>query len=278
MNVSWYEGLIYGLVSGLAEILPVSAQAHRFLLLKLFGGSAEPELMRLLSDLGILAALYYACQNHIIRIIRAKRLSRVPKRRRKRPLDTRSLMDLSLLKTMAIPVILVFFLYGKIRNAGGSMILIAVLLFVNGVILYAPQFFPGGNRDSRNMSRVHGLLIGLGGAAAVVPGISGMAASNSVSSVCGVDRGYGLNMTLMLHMLVTAGFIVYDFMGLVSVGLDNASFVSVLICFLSALASFGAATAGIKILRLIAAEIGYSVFAYYCWGVALFTFIMNLVA
>ena len=37
MDLNWLQSIIYGFVSGLMDILPVSAQAHRALLLKLFG-------------------------------------------------------------------------------------------------------------------------------------------------------------------------------------------------------------------------------------------------
>ena len=47
---------------------------------------------------------------------------------------------------------------------------------------------------------------------------------------------------------------------------------------LAAVAAFGTATLGIKVMRGLASDTGYSCFAYYCWGLALFTFIMNLLA
>lgn len=278
MHLNWYETLLYGIVSGLTEILPVSSQTHRFLLLRLFGGNNEPQLLRFITDLGILAALYYGCQNHIIRMIRAKRLSKVPKRRRKRPLDSKSLMDLSLLKTMIIPIILVFFIYNKIIPLGSSMVLNAVFLLVNGIILYIPQFFPGGNRDSRNMSRIHGLLIGCGGAVSVLPGLSTLGIGTSVSSLCGVDKSYGLNMTLLMNMFVCAGYVVYDIMNMFTTGLSNVIFSELVLYILAGICSFGAATLSIRVIRAIASEVGLSVFAFYCWGIALFTFIINLVA
>ena len=58
MDMNLFQTMVYGLVSGIAEILPISSQAHRLLILKLFGQSREPELLRLLIDLGVLAALY----------------------------------------------------------------------------------------------------------------------------------------------------------------------------------------------------------------------------
>ena len=113
MSLNPLESLLYGLVSGLSEILPVSGTAHRQLMLQLLGESGEQGLLRLMIHIGILAALYYSCQNHILRMIRARKLARIPKRKRRRPLDVRSLMDLSLLKTMAVPVILALLVYNR---------------------------------------------------------------------------------------------------------------------------------------------------------------------
>lgn len=274
----WLQTLIYGLISGLTEILPVSSHAHRLLLIKLFGITKEPELLRLMTDLGVMIALYISSQTQIVRILRARRLARIPKSRRKRPLDTRSLMDLSLLRTMAIPVILVFVFYNKIAGLVTSMLLVALFLFLNGVILYIPQFFPGSNRDSRTLSRVDGLLMGLGGAVSVIPGFSGVGTAISIGSMRGVERSYALNMTLMLNTAVCAGFLIYDVLGLVTYGAGLAGFVTLVQYIFAGLVSFGAATLAIKAMRAIAANWGYTFFAYYCWGMAMFTFIMNLLA
>ena len=80
-------------------------------------------------------------------------------------------MDLSMLRTMLVPVILGFFLYRKVTGFMGSLVLLTVFLFVNGLILYIPQFLPSGNRDSRTLSRIEGLLMGLGGMVSVVNGV-----------------------------------------------------------------------------------------------------------
>ena len=276
MNLNLLESLLYGFVSGLAEILPVSGQAHRNLMLQLLGESGEQALLRFMIHVGILAALYYSCQNHILRIIRAQKLARVPKRRRKRPLDMRSLMDLSLLKTMAVPVLLALLLYGKASALSDKRILVSVLLFLNGVVLYVPQFLPGSNRDSRTLSRVEGLWMGLGGALSVLPGISTTGSCASVASVCGVDKAYGLNMTFLLAMVMTAGLLVHDVLAIISAGLAGISFLAVLGYILAGLASFAGAWLGVRVMRVLTANRGIGVFAFYCWGLSLFTFILYL--
>jgi len=278
MVLSWFESILYGLFSGLTDILPVSAQAHKLIMLKVFGASNEPELMRLFIHIAVLMALYVNCSPMIVKIGRARRLSRVPKKRRKRPLDTKSLMDFSLLQTIIIPIIIVFFFYEKTLTWGSNMILVACFIFLNGIIMYIPQFLPGSNKDSRMLSRIEGLLIGLGGATSVIPGLSGIGAALSISSVCGVEKNYGLSMALLMNMVIMIGNIIFDLMAIFSGGIDLFGAIILLNYLFTAIIAFCGAMGGIRIMRFLAADIGFTVFAYYSWGLALFTFVLNLIA
>lgn len=278
MDLNWLHSLLYGFVSGLADILPVSAQAHKVLLLKFFGVKGDMDVMNLLIHLAVFAALYYASQPHLVRINRARALARVPKRKRKRPLDVRSLMDWSMLKTMIVPVILGVYLYQYTTVWQTNLMLIALFLFLNGLILYVPQFLPTSNKDSRTLSRVEGLLMGLGGTLSVLPGISAVGAAVSMGSVCGVERTFCLNMALMMNMALTAGMAVYDVMGIANNGLGVLSVMIILRYLLTAAAAFGGTMLAIRIMRYLSEERGYSLLGVYCWGLALFTFILNLMA
>ena len=278
LELSWFKSLMYGLFSGLLDIFPVSAQAHSALLLKFFGLKASSDVLNLLIHLAVLAALYYSSQNHLVRMNRARALARIPKRKRKRPLDVRSMMDWSLLKTMMIPALIGVYLRKYTASISTNLMLIALFLFLNGVILYMPQFFPTSNRDSRTLSRVEGLLMGLGGAASAVPGISAIGTSTAIASLCGVDRLYGLDMALMMNMAISAGLAFLDILAIAANGLGALSFMILVRYILSAAAAFGGCLLGIKLMRHLAAERGYSLFGVYCWGLALFTFILNLIA
>lgn len=276
MELSWIQSIGYGFLSGLTDILPVSAQAHKVLLLKFFGAQVDANLLDLLIRLGTMGALYVCSQAQLVRMRRARALARIPKKRRNRPLDTRSLMDWSLLKTMLLPVIASFFLLRYVEKLDQNMILVALFLFLNGLILYIPQLFPTGNRDSRTLSRVEGLLMGLGGVVSVLPGISSVGAAASVGSVCGVDRGYALNMALMMHFVVSAGHAVYDVMGMSGTG--GLSFALMVQYLITAAFAFCGTFLGVRLMRRLAQGKGFVLFAFYCWGLALFTFILNLVA
>lgn len=274
--MSWLETIFYGLIAGIAEILPVSSSAHRILILNLNGETSEPALLRLLIHLGILAGLYFSCQNHITRMSRAVRLARIPKRRRKRPLDTRSLMDLSILKTMLVPVILGLLFYNKVSPFSNKLPYIAAFLFLNGLILYFPRYLPGGDRDSQDLTGAEGLLMGLGGALSVLPGVSCIGAVSSIGTARGVEKNYVLDLALLIDIPVTIGLVFYDLAALISEGASGLPFTTVLIYILSAAAAFGGICLGIRLLRTLVKNRSLDIFSYYSLGIALFTFILFL--
>lgn len=278
MDLNWMESVIYGFLSGLMDIVPLSAQAHRILLMKFFGISGGTDVMRLAVHIGVFGGLYYSCQSQIVRINRARALARVPKRRRKRPLDTRSLMDWSMLKTMLIPMVIGLFLYKYNTAMRDNLLLVAIFLLVNGIILYVPQFLPGSNRDSRTLTRLEGFLMGLGATASTLPGISAVGAAVSIGSVCGVERGFCLSMALMMNLALNLGLAIVDVFTLFTNGLGVISF-GILIRYLATgLTAFGGCLLGIKIMRILSGNHGYSGFAFYCVGLSLFTFVLNLMA
>lgn len=278
MDLSAIEHIIYGFIAGLAEILPVSARAHSILMLRVLGAEKISGLPVLLIHISILAAIYSSNQELLIKMSRARRLARIPKKKRKRPLDVRSLMDSRFLSTLIIPVILVLLFYGRLVSIRYSLLVIAALLFLNGVILYVPQFLPGSNRDARSLSRVEGFLMGLGGVVSVFPGLSGVGTALSIGSVCGVERSYALNMSLLMNMVFVAGMIVFDILGLISTGFGALTFSLFLVYILAAAAAFVSTMIAIRIMRALASSVGFHSFAYYCWGIALFAFILNLMA
>ena len=278
MELGWLESILYGLIMGLSEILPVSSQAHRILLLKLFGVSGDSALLRLFVHAAALVAIYICSQTQIVKILRARNLARIPKRKRRRPLDVKSLMDLRLWQTMIIPVILGYFLYEKLLPLGNNLLVLAGLMFVNGLILYIPQYLPSGNKDSRSLSRVEGLLMGLGGMLSIFPGVSGVGSALSIGSVCGVDRSYALNMTLLMTIVSMIGLIVFDVLSIISVGLAGLTIMTLLSYLLASVFAFISVMLGIRFMRVLAENTGFSVFTYYSWGLALFTFIMNLMS
>ena len=68
MELGWIKSCVFGFLSGLLDIFPVSAEAHRVLLLKFFGLKAASDIMNLLIHTAVFAA-YFHEQGGIVLVI-----------------------------------------------------------------------------------------------------------------------------------------------------------------------------------------------------------------
>jgi undecaprenyl-diphosphatase len=154
--------------------------------------------------------------------------------------------------------------------------LLAVFFGISGIILYVPQYMPGSNKDSQSLSSLDAVLIGVSTGLGAVPGISRMGSSLSVSLMRGVERRYALDLGLLLGVPALIVLIVFDVWWLLT-GTAAAVTGMVILCSVTAaVASFVSSYLGMFIMRFLSVKIGFSGFAYYCWGVALFTLIIYL--
>lgn len=276
--MTWLSSIFYSMISGLAEVLPVSATAHRIVMQSLLGDGKNHILLQFFLHVGSLSALFYCCNSHFLRFFRARSLARIPKSRRKRPLDTHSLTDLRFLEMALVPVILAFFFYNRVAHLENNLVAVSAFLFLNGIVLYIPQFLPGSNKDSRSLSPLDSLLMGLGAALAVFPGLSCVGNAMSVASVRGADKKFALDMSILISVGVLIGFVSMDILTMVAAGITGLTFALVAQYLVCGVCAYLGTTLGIQLLKRVLDEYGISVFAFYCWGLSLFTFIFYLTA
>lgn len=245
--MDWLESILFGFVCGLTEFLPVSAQAHEALLLKMFGASATPLLCLVIHGAALLA-LIHSCAEYIGQMSRELRLLKVPPRRRKRQPDRTKILDLRLLRTAAIVLALGFFAYPTFTIWQGNLQFIAAVLVINGIILYIPMHMATGNKDSRSMSQLDAVLLGLAGVLGVIPGISRV----GVLTGAGIARGAGKDQSLHWSLLLSIPALV------ILVGLDVYAMMtagpgafSILQLLFAAASAFGGAYCGIRMMLAI---------------------------
>ena len=273
VELNWLQSLLYGAVSGFSEFLPIDAGSHRKLLLLMMGAEKSP-ILEFTVHLACLLSLVLSCWPQLFKLQRERRLAMVPTRHRKRQPDLRALKDMRFLRTALIPLLAGFFLVSQLQGIQ-KLWHIAALLVVNGVLLYIPPYFPSGNKDSQTVSGLDGLLVGMGGVLGVVPGISRITGLTTVGLLRGCDRSYILDMGLLLSIPALAIVCIFDIVSIFTVGaaLSGGMLLS---CALALTAAFAAAYFGIMFIRFLAVKVGFSGFAYYSWGAALFAFILFL--
>lgn len=277
MTMNFFESCLYGLFSGLAEFLPVSAEAHQLLMRQLFGFEGKLPLLNLFVHIGALLALLECSKEYLRRLYREYQLKKIPRRRRRRPSDAQSSADIALFKTAVIPLIIGFLLYAKSREWQLSAHIVAPLLFINGIVLYVPMYLPIGNKDARSMSPLDGLLLGISAALGVLPGISRVATVTAVSVARGAEPQQGYRWGLLLCVPALIGIILFDFISLFTVGLSGVGFLDFLQFLISGVTAFAGAYIGVTLIKSVLQKSGVFNFAYYCWGAAILTFILYLI-
>lgn len=269
------ESVLYGLISGLAEFLPVSSQAHQAIMLHLFGAK-DNGLLQLFVHVGMLAALLISFHPLITRLNREMRLAQLPRKRRRREPDRYALMEVSVLKTAGTLLMLAFLLYPPAGSFNRRLNFVALFLLLNGIVLYVPQLLSTGNKDARTMSPLDAAAVGIGGALGMLPGISFLAALTAMFSVRGTDRQRAVSWSYMLLIPVLMCLIGFDIYQIASEGIGSLG-VGVLFSYLAAAgAAYIGATVAVTSVRYVAVNIGFSGFAFYSWGAALFAFILYL--
>lgn len=267
--------LLYALISGFTEFLGVSAPPHQILYNQMFGLAQSDAMLTLFVRLGVLVAVLICCRARINRLLREYRLSSLSRHRRNRQPDVMAQLDIRLLKTAMIPLLISVLFYMRAGEWITKVQWLAVTLTLNGIVIFIPRLISLGNKDGRSVSRLDGVVMGLGGALAAIPGFSRIGCILSAGMVRGIDRGYALDMALLLSIPTLLGLLIFDVYAVIVAGATVGALM-VLIYLLAAAIAFGSSWLGIKLMRYLSVKAGFTGFSYYCWGLALFSFILYL--
>lgn len=267
--------LIYALISGFTAFFGVDASAHQRLL-DLFSGAGQPDTrMSLALRLGSLAALLLTCGPRLRRIMRERRHS-IRSRRLKRQPDPMAQLDLKLLRTALVPVLVGVLLYSGGSSWISGFLPLSLVLLLNTLVQFLPRVANSGNKDGRSVSPLDGILLGGSSILGAIPGFSRMGCMLTAGAVCGLDRIYALEMSLLLSIPALLGLLVFDVIAVVAAK-AALSIGALALYLLYAVVAFLTGWLSIVLMRYLAQKIGFTGFAYYSLGLSLLSFIFYLV-
>ena len=126
------------------------------------------------------------------------------------------------------------------------------------------------------MRRVDGMLLGIANALSIIPGLSRIGLSTTVSAAQGCSRKSALQWALLLGipvLFLLCGFDIYD---IIRWGTGIDEFKDIVLCFAAGLLAFIGSYTGIRLMRYLIQYSDFRIFAFYSWGASLFTFILYL--
>lgn len=268
--------IFYGLVSGLAEFLPVSATAHGYLLSELTDLDTRHPLMLLLIHLASLIVVLIQCRHRISHMRRELHLQWQQPQHRKRQPDRVTVLDgkITIMTVLPLVTMLAFsnYAYQRLTNP----LILSLMLIISGILLYIPQFQPGANRAAHHITPLEAIGMGVSSGLSLIPGLSWIGCFLSTGLRRGWDRKYVLDIAFLASVPALAMLIILDLVSLLVIGFSGISGAFVLYSCLSSLAAFGGTWLAMVIMRYICAGANYTGFAYYSWGLGLFAFILYL--
>lgn len=269
-----FQNMIFALIAGFSEFLPVSAPAHYSLYQYLTGIRIEPILL-LAAHIGCLMACVFGCRKKLKHMRIEKKMSERYKKGKRKGAPV-LLADHALLNAAVVPVVLGYLVLKGPASRVQTIGILALMLLINGIIMFIPRFVSQGNKDGRSLSRLDGLLMGLGNALGVIPGFSRLGCSSSMALLRGADRNYAVDNSLLLSIPAFLVMICFDIYATITAGLAFNGAVLLMFLLVGSIA-FGCGYLMIALLRLFSSKTDLSVFAYYSWGLALFAFLLHLV-
>ena len=273
--MNWLQGILYGLVSGLTEFLPVSSRAHQRMMQYLFGAEGNDPLLSFVIHLSVLLALYFASRNYLLQVSREQALRR--RNKRKAPLSSyHALSDLRVVRAATLPMLISILVIRYIFDQEPAIPYVALVLAINGFLLFLPQRLMQGNKGPNQMSKFDSTLMGVAYGFSSLVGISGLGAVVSVAQSNGADRRKALSWALILSIPALLLLCGIDLFSLFSAS-GTVRLLPGFLCYVCAgIGAFATAYGGIVLLKRIFLHDKFTFFSFYCWGAALLLFLLYL--
>ena len=268
--------IFYGLVAGFSQFAPVSASAHEALFSMLLRFDSSWPMLRFFVHGGALAALVLLYRQRLMHIYHEMQIVTLPVRQRKRPPDMEAVLDASISMMAVIPMLIGAILSAIFFRRATGLLGMGICLILGAVLIYVPDYIPGGDRKTRAMTRAEGLLFGICAACGMIPGVSRVGLMLFVGLIFKCDRRYILDLILLICGVMLAELMIVDLVSIFVAGFSGFSVLRFLGCVLSAAAAFGGGVGAIMTMRHLAVKTGFSGFAFYGWGLGLFSLILYL--
>lgn len=275
--MTYLTSALLGFVQGVAEFLPISSSGHLSLLGNLLGLTQDDILFEVLLHLGTLAAVFVVYWQDIVDMIKdffGVLGGLFFKNRRMRVSPSANTRMVFMLIVATLPLILVIPIKDYVENLYGNTLFIGFALLVTGVILFLSDRLAQGRKTARTATIMDALIVGLGQAVAVVPGLSRSGTTISIGMMRGFDRKFAVRFSFLLSIPAILGANILEVGDAVRAGL-NTELIPIYI--LGMVISLIAGYFAIKLVNLLARKGKFGSFAYYCWAVGLVAIVATLV-
>ena len=275
--MSVLTAVLLGLVQGVAEFLPISSSGHLAIaehLLNLQGAANVPGFYDVLLHLGTLVAVFVAYWGDIRDMVVEffTGIGDLAHHSTPNPVPpARRLILLIIVGTLPLFVMVPFRHF--FEGLGDNMYFIGGALIVTGILLFASDRVHHGRKTEKTATMLDALLVGIGQAIALCPGISRSGMTITSGCFAGFERKFAVRFAFLLSIPAVLGANILSLKDAIDAGIDYASIPAYLAGVAVAAVS---GYACIRLLRYVADKGRFGAFAYYCWAAGALTLLLTV--
>jgi len=195
--------IIIGLVQGFTEPIPVSSSGHVMIASEILGLGEQGFTFAVLTNTASLLAILFIYRKDIARLA----MNSLLYLKTKNPQYKSDFRFVIFIIVGTIPAGVLGFLLSDFIAENVSMTTIAVMLFVTGIALWLIRNLKG-SKDEGDMKMKDALIVGLGQAVALAPGISRSGATIISAIAVGLKQDTALRFSFMLYIPVSLGGVI----------------------------------------------------------------------
>jgi undecaprenyl-diphosphatase len=200
--VDWIEAVVYGVVQGATEYLPVSSSAHLALVPWLFGWDKPSFAFDVLVQLGTLGAVCFYLREDLRKICVAVFRGLIARKPLEDPWARKGwLIVLATLPAVVIGLLIKDF----IEEAFGNPTEVLLELFGTGVLLIVAEAIARKRANTKPVDAPRAVWIGFAQAFAILPGISRSGATIAGALAVGVSREEAGRFSFLMSIPVMLG-------------------------------------------------------------------------
>lgn len=266
MNI--VRGILYGILQGITEFLPVSSSGHLAVLHAMLGDvgdtSAAFDVMLHIATLLAVCAVY---GKEIMSVIKGffTLMKKAFSGRLKEGLDSNEKLFVMLF-VASVSLIPAAFLDGYVESVRSKLWLIGALLIINGAIMFIGDRMAEGTLDIASLGYKNAFAVGVVQLFAILPGISRSGSTTVAAMSAGMKRDESVRFSFLISVPAVMGAAAVKLPELFSGTVTKAELLPLLAGSLSA---FFVGIAAIKLLEYVAGKKRFNIFGVYCITVGL---------
>lgn len=251
------QAIILGLIQGVTEFLPVSSSGHLGLATHLMNINDPGETFAVVVHVGTLFSVFVYFHKQLWQLTLSLFNKHMVEERRM----------IGYLTLATIPAAIAgFTLMDAFKTANDNPVIISLLLLVTGTILLLPRLLARRGVPGNPVRLPSALVMGIGQALAIFPGISRSGSTIVTGMLSGVDSSKAAEFSFLLAIPAIGGAGLVTFLNLEHGGaLPAAYWIGGVVAFLSGLVAVYAVLSVVRRGK-------FEYFAYYCYAVGITAF------